>query len=48
MRKPSEVSLSSTTTWLMRDGSMIRTACGSRTCRIACIGRRPTASAASR
>ena len=36
MTKPSEVSLSSTTSWLISAGSMIRTACGSSTSRRVC------------
>ena len=47
MMKPSEVSLSSTTSWLTSDGSMIRTACGSSTRRSTCPRPSPTAIAAS-
>ena len=47
MTKPSEVSLSSTTSWLTSAGSITRTACGSSTRRSTCPRRSPSAMAAS-
>jgi hypothetical protein len=43
MRKPSAVSLSATTSWLMIVGSMFRRACGSSTLVITWVLRMPSA-----
>ncbi len=47
IRKPSEVSLSATTSWLMIAGSIARLACGTSTYAMTWVLRMPSAKAAS-